>query len=289
MQKTKIIYICGMGHNGSTALDLLLDQSEDCVGTSQLNDFLVLYDPFENENQRPDFVNTFWSKLANQLTESQRKTLRSANHGVLKEKSLLPFAFSKKRRQQYAEINNVVIQEFQQAHPGKIIVDSSKNISRLLGLLEMKDTDIYVVHLTRDIRGYVESHNKRRKEHGLSVRFVIPTLVWVAKNAAASLLAKPRAKHYLHVRYEQMMLEPDKFLTQLGEFVGCSLTSCIPTLKGKSPLTPANSLGFLGNRVLQNREDVFLDPARIRNDGLFKSKLYWYTLGWTARFWGYQR
>jgi len=248
MQKTKIIYICGMGHNGSTALDLLLDQSEDCVGTSQLNDFLALYDPFENKNQRLDFVNSFW-----------------------------------------AEINNVVIQEFQQAHPGKIIVDSSKNISRLLGLLEMKDTDIYVVHLTRDIRGYVESHNKRRKEHGLSVRFVIPTLVWVAKNAAASLLAIPRAKHCLHVRYEQMMLEPDKFLTQLGEFVGCSLTSCIPTLKGKSPLTPANSLGFLGNRVLQNREDVFLDPARIRNDGLFKSKLYWYTLGWTARFWGYQR
>lgn len=290
MTKTKLIYICGMGHNGSTALDLLLDQSGNCFGTSQLNDLQVLYDPSDSDNGRPEFVNQYWSEVTGKLSESQLALLKSENQSVLKEKALLPFVFSKKRRTLYASANRYVIDQVSQKADGKAIVDSSKNVARVLGLLELDEdaVDIYVLHLTRDVRGYVESHNKRRKEINLRPRFLVPTFVWFAKNAAASLFVKPRARNYLHVRYEEMMLKPEQFLEQLGDFFGVSLKSCGPALQGETPLRPANSFGFLGNRVLDQRKEVLLDPKRIKKNGLFRSFLYWCTLGWSSCFWGYR-
>ena len=290
MTNTKLIYICGMGHNGSTALDLLLDLSGNCLGTSQLNDLLVLYDPYDNNNGRPDFVNQFWSEVVNNLSDSNRELLKSENHSVFKEKALLPFIFSKKLRTRYASVNRFIIDQVIEKADGRAIVDSSKNVSRALGLLQLDGdaVDIYVLHLTRDVRGYVESHNKRRKEINLRPRYVVPTLVWFAKNATASLFVKPRARNYLHVRYEEMMLKPEQFLLQLGDFFGVSLKSCGPALRGETPLQPANSLGFLGNRVLAQRKDVLLDSKRIKKDGLFSSFLYWCTLGWLSCFWGYR-
>ena len=290
MANTKLIYICGMGHNGSTALDLLLDQSGNCLGTSQLNDLLALYDPFDNDNGRPEFVNRYWSEVVNKLSDSQRELLESENNSILKEKALLPFILSKKRRMRYASVNRYIIDQVSEKANGRAIVDSSKNVSRALGILELDGdaVDIYVLHLTRDVRGYVESHNKRRKENNLRPRFLVPTFVWFAKNAAASLFVKPRARNYLHVQYEEMMLKPDRFLEQLSDFFGVSLQSCRPALKGETPLQPANSLGFLGNRVLEQRKEVLLDPKRIKKDGLFRSFFYWCTLGWSSCFWGYR-
>ena len=279
-----------MGHNGSTALDLLLDQSGQCLGTSQLNDLMVLYDPFDNSNGRPEFVNQYWSAVVEKLSDSQLNSLKSENHSILKEKALLPFVFSKKRRKQYAAANRLVIEQVSQKANGKAIVDSSKNVARALGLLELDGdaVDVYVLHVTRDVRGYVESHNKRRRENNLRPRFLVPTFVWFAKNAAASLFVKPRARNYLRVRYEEMMLKPEQFLEQVGGFFGVSLKSCGPALRGEIPLKPDGSLGFLGNRVLAERKDVLLDPKRIKKDGLFSSFLYWCTLGWSSCFWGYR-
>ena len=288
MNKAKLVYICGMGHNGSTALDLLLDGSEDCIGTSQLNDLLVLYDPYEAENGRPEFVNDFWTQLLKELSEEQKQDLSSENNAVLKEKRILDFTFSARKRQRYAEANGRLISALSETVGGKTIIDSSKNISRVLGLLESSGIEVYVVHLTRDVRGYVGSHNKRRQENGKRLAYFAPTMIWFAKNVAASLLAKPKAKNYLHVRYEEMMLQPDQFLTKLGEFIGHRLDQCKPVLRGQEPLRSSQSLGFLGNRVLQNREDVFLDPSRVRGNQLYDSKIYWCLLGWVSMFWGYR-
>ena len=278
-----------MGHNGSTALDLLLDKADGCTGTSQLNDLLVLYNPFdETGDQRPAFVRDFWTSLLNSLSDDERSELKAENRSVLKEKRIFDFTFSAKKRAKYAEANLRLISRLHAELEGGTIVDSSKNISRVLGLLESPDLGIYVVHLTRDVRGYVGSHNKRRKENGRRPIYFIPTMVWFAKNVAASMLVKPRAQNYLHVCYEQMMLEPDRFLDELGSFIGCDLGQCKPALNGKQPLRPAESLGFLGNRVLQNREEVLLDSSRVASHQLYQSKVYWVLLGWVAKFWGYK-
>ncbi len=285
-KKIKLIYICGMGHNGSTSLDLLLDLAPGITGTSQLNDLLVTYDPRTQTNPQDSRVR-FWDSVIADLTEQQKESLESENRGVLKEKQLLRFAFSKNNRRRYAIANEHLVDALVEKTGEAILVDSSKNVSRCIGLTESK-YDLRVVHLTRDVRGYVESHNKRRAENGMSRNYLKPTLIWFAKNAATSLFVRRRAKNYLRIKYEDMMLNPDTFLRTLEEFIGEPLADCQNALKGLEPLRPAESLGFMGNRVLQNRKDVYLDPERIRSDGLFKSRGYWILLGWLSKFWQYR-
>ena len=283
--KPKIVYICGMGHNGSTSLDLLLDLHPETLGTSQLNDLLVLYFPSKKES--PTERDRFWDQLTDQLSEDQRAALATENESILKERRLLSFIFSKAKRRKYAAANEALIDKLLVAKDRSIIIDSSKNISRCLGLLETK-YDLRVIHLTRDVRGYVNSHNKRRGENGLKPIYLKPTLVWLAKNVAATFAAKPKAKHYLHVRYEEMMFRPKEFLQRISDFIELPLEPCKQALMGVDPLKPSDSMGFEGNRVLHGRKDVYLDRNRVNRSGVFQSRLYWMTLGWLSCLWGYR-
>ena len=276
-----------MGHNGSTSLDLLLDLSPNITGTSQLNDLLVLYDP-EHPRKPIKDLDRFWKELLAQLSLEETDALSRENKSILKERQLLPMAFLKSRRERYAQANERLLSALFERVNNNIVVDSSKNVSRCLGLLE-SHYDVRVIHLTRDVRGYVSSHNKRRKEQGLGPIYLKSTLIWFAKNIASSLFVKPKAKHYIHLRYEDMMNRPSEFLKSLEDFLETRLEACEMAIRGESPLRPSQSLGFEGNRVLHQRSDVYLDRSRIRNDGLFQSRLYWFLLGWVSRFWGYSR
>lgn len=285
--KPKLIYICGMGHNGSTSLDLLLDLLPETVGTSQLNDLLVLYFPDQKPESEVTDRDRFWADLASTLTPEQREVLAKENNSILRERALLRFAFSGKSRRRYAAINEVLIDALLKATSKPVIVDSSKNISRCLGLLETK-YDVYVIHLTRDVRGYVESHNKRRGEEGKRPIYFKSTALWFAKNAAASIFVRPKASHYIRLKYEDMMLKPQQFLAALSSFLEMPLDGCHDAITGKAPLRPSQSLGFEGNRVLHMRKDVILDSNRVRTDGLYQSRAYWHSLGWLSCFWNYR-
>jgi hypothetical protein len=285
--KPKIVYICGMGHNGSTSLDLLLDLSPEIVGTSQLNDLFVLYHPSQKETSEQTDLDRFWLSVGSKLSPDQQDLLAEANRGILKEKELLRFAFSRSARQQYAEANEALVDCLLARTQTNVIVDSSKNVSRCLGLLESK-YDVFVIHLTRDVRGYVESHNKRRGEVGKSPIYLKSTLIWLAKNIVTSVLVRPRAKHYLLVQYEELLRNPDSTLDTLSAFLDVPLEACREAIRGNAPIRPSQSLGFEGNRVLHARKDVVLDPTRMRSDGLFRSRIYWFALGWVSMFWRYR-
>lgn len=60
----RLLYIVGIGHNGSTLLDLLLGTSKGVFSTSQLNDLLAPYIP--NSDSEKDI---FWRKVLEALED----------------------------------------------------------------------------------------------------------------------------------------------------------------------------------------------------------------------------
>lgn len=283
----KIIYICGVGHNGSTFLNLLLDLPTNFLALSQLNDLLIDYIPGHNIGDENELRRDFWTQVLDRCPNDLIVNLPKTNREILSERKFMKFLFSSKARRSYAECNELLLDAIFEQAGCRVIVDASKNNSRCLGLLSSK-YDVRAIHLVRDVRGFVNSTNKRRTEKGLRSHYLVPTFRWLVKNCMASLGVKRIAQNYTLLRYEDLINNPEETLQSLGYFLSEDLAACVPAIKGEVELDPDASLGFGGNRVLRLRKKTRFRSDTVERNGIFNSKMYWFFLGWPSRFWGYR-
>ena len=288
----KVIYICGMGHNGSTILNLALGMSPNVVATSQLNDLLNPFDPETPENNVDavsEPVITFWQQVLHKLTPQLQNLLRQANQSNAKEKNLLKMFFSKSARMKFCNDSLPLFEAVRELSGKNVIVDGSKNISRAISLTAYeKEVKVYYLHLIRDIRGYVNSRNKRNREKEKRNGYILSTLMWTAKNTFASLLLRLRTRRIIKVYYEDILMRPDEFMDRLEHFVGEEFPSTRQAFKGEIEIDADESFGFGGNRVLHSKKSRFRTGV-LPMDGVYNSNAYWYLLGWIGSFWGYKR
>jgi hypothetical protein len=275
------MYIVGLGHNGSTLLDLLLGASDGVFSTSQLNDLLAPYVPDDlSEKGR------FWCAVLAKLKDDG-KLLAKENQSIQLEKRAFSFLFNSKARRRYAHANEGLIDALYQSIDEQLVIDSSKNISRALGLLELNKKELYMLHLVRDIRSYVNSYNMRQKEQGKANRYLFPAFHWYAKNAMTSLFVKRRSEHYLYMKYEDFVHDPISEIGRLEAFCSASFRETKDLIETRRPICPSKRMTFRGNRILDKDEVVF-DPKKSKRDGVYDSRLFWFTLGWPSMLWGYR-
>ena len=277
----KVLYIVGLGHNGSTLLDLLLGASNRVFSSSQLNDLLAPYIPDSDS-----IKDTFWRKVLEQL-EDGGKALGEQNRSIQLEKRALEFIINRSARLHYAKVNFQLLEVLSTVIDDSLIVDSSKNVSRALGLLEGDCERIYMLHLVRDIRSYVNSYNMRQAEKGKGNRYLFPAFQWYAKNIISSLFVKRRAKYYMFMKYEDFIQQPILEIERLEAFCSVSFSETKNVIKNRKPIFPSKRMTFRGNRILAKDEVVF-DPKKSKRDGVYNSKLFWVLYGWPSMFWGYR-
>ena len=241
MKDRKLLYVVGLGHNGSTLLDLLLGASSRVFSTSQLNDLLAPYVPRSDSEK-----DIFWRKVLGKLADGGKK-LGEQNQSVQLEKRAKDFVVSKASRIQYAEVNGQLLDALFSVIDDELIVDSSKNISRALGLLEGHSHRIYMLHLVRDIRSYVNSFNMRQEEQGKANRYFFPAFHWYAKNVLASLFVKRRSKYYMLLKYEDFIDEPIAELERLEAFCSTSFAETKNVIQNRKPIYPSKRMTFRGN------------------------------------------
>ena len=277
----KMLYVVGLGHNGSTLLDLLLGASTGVFSTSQLNDLLAPYVPGSASAK-----DSFWRGVLSKL-EDGGKELGEKNQSIQLEKRIKEFVVSKAARCRYAEVNGALFEALFTSIDESLVVDSSKNVSRALGLLEWNPDRIYMLHLVRDIRSYVNSYNMRQKEQGKPNRYLYPSFHWYAKNVMASLFVKRRSKHYLLMKYEDFIEQPVSEIERLAAFCSTSFAETKDVIQNRKPIYPSKRMTFRGNRILA-KDEVIFDPKKSKRDGVYGSKLFWFLLGWPSMLWGYR-
>lgn len=277
----KVLYIVGLGHNGSTLLDLLLGASNRVFSSSQLNDLLAPYIPDSDS-----IKDTFWRKVLEQL-EDGGKALGEQNRSILLEKRAFEFIVNRSARLHYAKVNFQLLGVLSTVIDDSLIVDSSKNVSRALGLLEGDCELIYMLHLVRDIRSYVNSYNMRQAEKGKGNRYLFPAFQWYAKNIISSLFVKRRAKYYMFMKYEDFIQQPILEIERLEAFCSASFSETKNVIKNRKPIFPSKRMTFRGNRILA-KDEVIFDPKKSKRDGVYNSKLFWVLYGWPSMFWGYR-
>jgi hypothetical protein len=201
MKPRKIIYILGLGHSGSTVLDLLLTTTGKAVGLGQV-----------------------WNVLTEDATQTRRRQCSCGAAAPDCEFWAPILERVKAEGVPYADRYRIVLDNVDRLYGlGTVVIDSSKLVSHLGTLVrEVPNVQLTVVHNIKDVRSFTISmlDNSKRK----SYRQELPELIfhrWFRDNrrahaTATRLMQKPPVR----VTYEGLCLAADAVADHLQACLG---------------------------------------------------------------------
>jgi hypothetical protein len=203
MPPRKIIYIAGLGHSGSTILDMLLSTTRRAVGLGQV--WTVLREKRAISGARicscgaPAPQCDFWGPVINELHKSTAPSHPGHRYRLVLDR----------------------VDEMYGAETA--VIDSSKQVTNLPSLIEDQDNvDLRVLHNIKDVRAFTVStlDNEVRKQR----RSGIPELIFyewyrgnrMVERQATQLLARPP----LRIMYEALCFATDHVVRQITGYLG---------------------------------------------------------------------
>ena len=255
----KIVLIAGIGHSGSTVLDMALGCHPDIVGLGEVSK--VLRTPLHEFDRRYDNGRCscgevprnceFWSDYLGWLRKHPDLSIEK------KYAALLPRFHSI-----YGE--------------NAIFLDSSKTVRPFMVNLHQHH-DVRVIFLVRDVRSWAHSRHIREGQG-----FVRLALQWWRGNRRTERFIRRHNMKYMTLGYEELAFYPKAMLAKVCDFLGIEFHAAM--------LRPADSQSHIirGNRARTDKEKV----AEIRYDArwmassrlMLKSFVFWPMLAANRRW-----
>ncbi len=167
----------------------------------------------------------------------------------------------------------------------EVLVDSSKNPMRAHLLADDEGTEgirPYFVHMIRDPRAVVRSHNRFQK--GL----IKPSVMWALTNVASEYATRRRRPETLRMTYEDFCADPLSYMDRLAAAIALDPDPLRDVLTGDRLLLNQGHL-IAGNR-LRHRGTMKLEVDTAWKTSLSRKrqKLCWALSGVVARRYGYR-
>ena len=270
MSKPTILYIAGYSRSGSTILDMLLGAHPEAVSTGELT--FILEDGRDPKRLctcgEPYAKCQFWGAwIAAHLPDE--KTAASLRHMETRENldKVLSGDVSTPEAESYKAYIDGLMSHIGQAAAPQVIVDSSKTArdaaGRALALSRIAGFDVRMLHLTRNprstVKSYIETGSNwaaegyHKKKSFESWR---PIFGWKYANAIARQVGRELGDdRYMHVRYENLMNNPEAELARIGAFSGLDLTDIAKAVSSGEKFLAEHNV--VGNRTR-------LEPQTIR-------------------------
>jgi hypothetical protein len=234
----RVVYIGGVGHSGSTVLDIALSGHPQIEGAGELGYFARSWLSGERCacGARVDACG-FWAAV-------RREWCHAVGSDDLREYEALRFQLERNRhwrrlpveaRRQspsfsaYARWADALFRAVCTVSGRSIVVDSSKHPARALALALVPTIDLRLVHLVRDPRGVAWSLMRARRRRPISSWR--SALLWSTRNLFVSDLRRrlgPRRAFV--VRYEDLVAAPRGVLTAIGDVIEEDLSGIGRTL-----------------------------------------------------------
>ncbi|MEA3452000.1 MAG: hypothetical protein U9Q83_08890 [Bacteroidota bacterium] len=213
MKRKKIVYIAGLGHSGSTILDMILGSNSKIIGLGEIMNFV------KRKNKQIDLKSScscgktgnncdFWSQ-AEQIIDD-------TNNNVEAYLKLIDYFYNK-----YGEET--------------ILVDSSKNSYNYLKILNEK-FDLKIIFLSKDFRSWSFSRHLSSK-----TPVFIKEIHWFAENIKLLYRFKKMKLNVFKLGYEELALYPEFSLKKTCDYLKIDFEKemLIPT-KTKSHIISGN-------------------------------------------------
>lgn len=192
--KPKYIYIAGVGHSGSTILDMALGVHSKIVGLGEIYPYLI-----RNKEER-----------IKQLKRSTCSCMKQGNECDFWSTTVDISKHERGNVKSYLELHNYFSNKF-----GKetILLDSSKNSYPVLKEIA-KHFDLKIVFLTRDYRSWIYSRVSRLKKPVLFF-----AAQWFAENKKIGYRLNKMNLNFIRVGYEELALYPQKILAEICNYI----------------------------------------------------------------------
>jgi hypothetical protein len=167
------------------------------------------------------------------------------------------------------------------------IVDSSKYLGQLRTVKDVSDVDLNVIHLIKDVRGFVVSQRDATaaelKYHRLPLLFHSAAFSrwlylhsiktpgylfwkWYLRNLAVKRLVTDPPVDYLRVGYDELAQQPSLVLPRLFDFLQLETPKDLSLVPRET-----NSHAFMGNPMLRDKQKM----EGIHYDDRWKSRKDW--------------
>lgn len=216
-QAIPVLYIVGLGRSGSTLLDLVLSSSHQVFSVGELYRFHEMVDedvPCSCGSSLKSCA--FWGDLARQSAD-----YTVVNHVTMRDYlSMLAYACNPFQKQvgfkQWSE-NAPLLRQIWNKLPGhaRYILDSSKEVGRLVELDRDEQIDLHVIHIIRDGRAVANTfgtYSKKGKKN-----FYMSLAKWILGNLLTDRYLNKRKLNAYTLHYEAFCRDPEHYLKDLAD------------------------------------------------------------------------
>lgn len=219
----KLVYITGTGRSGTTLLGRLLGEAEGFVHVGEAMGYF--FDASRHDRPiscacgRGARECAFWSSIP-AIENPDAVALGTGFQRVVAMPRLLAPYRSAGLEADVATYRRALVELLEQIRDATgcdTVVDTSKWPANPLLLEGAPEVEVYVIHLVRDGRGFIQSRSAR-KGYMARMHPLRAALVWVSTNLASRSL-RGRVGRYCLLRYEEMVEAPRAVLEQVVEQV----------------------------------------------------------------------
>lgn len=236
----KVVFITSYGRSGSTILDLTLNGIEGLETVGELRNIWLRLTKERTwlcgcgnalcECER-------WRKITRNMLDlgSYDQALEYFNLFMTVDRfRAIPMIVSNRKpkwfREKQEKYSNVLLEIYRNmlAESGSdIIIDSSKQPSYGFLLTQMKEIDLYVVHLVRDSRAVAYSWLRKKRNYYADAEKHYMDIYPLRKSAIewntyglAQESLRLQCPNYLRLKYEDFAYDPQAMLAEILEFIG---------------------------------------------------------------------
>jgi hypothetical protein len=278
-----VLYLGGLGRSGTTVLERVLGE---LPGTCSVGELVHLWQRGVLDDETcgcgaPFSRCPFWTEVGRRgfggwdpaLAARMEQLRPRVDRTRFIPRLLAPRLLGRHRAglQEYVSNFLQLYRAISAASGGAVVIDSSKHSSLAFCLRTEPAIDLRVVHVVRDSRGVAYSWTKevRRPEatagEALMTRYSPSrsSALWVGHNLFFGLLGRLGTRTRL-LRYEDFVAEPERVLTELGDFAGLTLgDGALGFVDGSSVLlapshtVAGNPMRFRTGPITLRRDDAW--------------------------------
>jgi hypothetical protein len=216
--RPKIIFIASLSHSGSTLLDLMLNAHPEVVSVGEVKQLGRYAGSARARGRRAQCTCgahslgqcSFWSLVGEIVGSRTGRSLTDLN--------VEDYANVTTFNRDNALLFDAIAEATDKAH----IVDSSKHTIRLELLITNPELDVFPIFLIRGPEGQICSSLRKNRKYTKLGKSSGSLLTLIKRYVGTNRQIHKLIKHHHHavVRYEELVINPEKTLTSLMEKLG---------------------------------------------------------------------
>ncbi len=246
-EPTKVVYLMGAGHSGSTILGVALGNCEGCFYAGEVEEWLVRAGQPQwggSDRQR------FWGDVTEQV-DGRGLFGPAVNRFVERSSAALrPDRWISRARmlRRYRRVCAELFGAIARTADARYVIDSSHFPLRARELEKAKGIELYLIFLVRDPQSVVDSNTRELSAHEVAERrwraLEMNANMWLTQLLSIAVFLRHPRERRIFLRYEELIADPEGVLRELLDTLGS--TAAIPDLQALSIGMPLQ-----GNRLIR--------------------------------------